>query len=355
MEKNLEMELLREVPERLLAWYDKGARVLPWREDPQPYRVWLSEIMLQQTRVEAVKPYFERFLAELPTIKDLAEAPEEQILKLWEGLGYYNRVRNLQRGAQMVMEHFGGQVPSSREALRSLPGIGDYTAGAIASIAFNIPEPAVDGNVLRVFSRILASREDILSPKTKREVEGKIRQIIPKRAGDFNQALMELGAMVCLPNGAPKCLLCPLNRLCRAHLEGTEDELPVKAEKKPRKTEDRTIFLLFCKGKAALRKRPAKGLLAGLWELPSVLGHLSREDAEGALREWGFAFENLEELSPAKHVFTHVEWHMEAWKAQVREEEGLFTWVTTQELEHAYPLPFAFKAYFPELKKGPSA
>lgn len=354
MEKNWETELLGKVPERLLAWYDQGARVLPWREDPRPYRVWVSEIMLQQTRVEAVKPYFERFLAELPTVEALAEAPEEQLLKLWEGLGYYNRVRNLQKGAQAVKERFGGEIPASREALQSLPGVGDYTAGAIASIAFNLPEPAVDGNVLRVFSRILASREDVLSPKTKRGVEEKVRQIIPSRAGDFNQALMELGAMVCLPNGVPKCLLCPLNRLCRAHLEGSETELPVKAEKKPRKIEDRTVFLLFCKGEVALQKRPAKGLLAGLWELPSVLGHLSMEEAAKTVEKWGLSLERLEELNPAKHVFTHVEWHMAAWRAQVPKEVQEFTWVTAQELEKAYPLPFAFKAYFPELKKGVS-
>ena len=230
-----ERQILEKIPALLLRWYDGCARVLPWREDPAPYRVWVSEIMLQQTRVEAVKPYYERFLERLPTVKAVAEAPEEQLLKLWEGLGYYNRVRNLQKGAQQVMERFGGEVPADFKALRSLPGVGDYTAGAIASIAFGIPVPAVDGNVLRVLSRLLARREDILDAKVKKRVETEITGIIPKgRAGDFNQSLMELGAMVCLPNGAPKCGNCPLEAICLAHRAGIQGELPVKAPKKPR-------------------------------------------------------------------------------------------------------------------------
>ena len=219
--------------------------------------------------VEAVKPYFERFLKALPTVEDLAQAPEEQLLKLWEGLGYYNRVRNLQRGARAVMAEHGGVIPASFEALKKLPGIGDYTAGAIGSIAFQIPVPAVDGNVLRVISRVLYRRDNILDAKVKRRIEGEIKEILPERTGDFNQSLMELGATVCLPNGAPKCNECPLQELCRAHLVGDEESLPVKTKAKKRKIEQRTVFLLVCDGKIALRKRPEKGLLAGLWELPS--------------------------------------------------------------------------------------
>ena len=240
-----DQEILAQLPPRLLSWYAGSARVLPWREEPTPYRVWVSEIMLQQTRVEAVKPYYERFLNALPTVEALAQAPEELLLKLWEGLGYYNRVRNLQKGAQVVMERYGGKVPASFEELRSLPGVGDYTAGAVASIAFGIPVPAVDGNVLRVVSRVLSRRDNILDPKVKRRVEEEIRAILPSQAGDFNQSLMELGALICLPGGAPKCLLCPLREVCRGFAQGTAPELPVKTKPKPRRREERTLFLLF--------------------------------------------------------------------------------------------------------------
>lgn len=344
-------ELLAQLPERLLAWYDAGARVLPWREDPTPYRVWVSEIMLQQTRVEAVKPYYERFLTALPTVQALAEAPEEQLLKLWEGLGYYNRVRNLQKGAQTVMERFGGQIPASFEELRTLPGIGDYTAGAIASIAFQLPVPAVDGNVLRVISRVLCRYDNILDSKVKRRVEGELRQILPRRVGDFNQSLMELGAMVCQPNGPPKCLLCPLGQLCRAHAQGVAEELPVKTKPKPRKVQDRTVFLLFSKeGRLALARRPEKGLLAGLWELPAAESALDRKGALAWLESLG----GEGELSPgpkAKHIFSHVEWHMTSWVVTGVAELPGFAWAAGEELRQAYPLPAAFKAFLPVIQE----
>ncbi len=348
-----ERQILEKIPALLLRWYDGCARVLPWREDPAPYRVWVSEIMLQQTRVEAVKPYYERFLERLPTVKAVAEAPEEQLLKLWEGLGYYNRVRNLQKGAQQVMERFGGEVPADFQALRSLPGVGDYTAGAIASIAFGIPVPAVDGNVLRVVSRLLARREDILDAKVKKRVETEITGIIPKgRAGDFNQSLMELGAMVCLPNGAPKCGNCPLEAICLAHGAGIQGELPVKAPKKPRKAEKRTVFLLTCKGRLALNRRPEKGLLAGLWELPGVQGTLSAKEAEAVLKDWGLKPAGKpEQLPAAKHIFTHVEWRMTGWAFETAEPAPAFHWADARELSQELSLPSAFQAYFPEMEK----
>lgn len=344
--------ILRAVPARLLAWYDSCARVLPWREDPAPYRVWVSEIMLQQTRVEAVKPYYERFLSALPTVQALAEAPEEQLLKLWEGLGYYNRVRNLQKGARKVMEQYGGEVPADFEALRSLPGIGEYTAGAIASIAFGIPVPAVDGNVLRVYSRLLASPENMGDPKVKSRVEGEIREVIPReRAGDFNQSLMELGAMVCLPGGTPKCGECPLRELCLAHKQGLEESLPVKAQKKPRKVEERTVFLITCRGRLALVRRPETGLLAGMWELPGLTAKLSEDGALETLKEWGIEAVSLEQLLPAKHIFTHVEWRMTAWAAEAAESAPGFTWISEEQRQKEYSLPSAFKAYFPEMER----
>lgn len=341
---------LNEIPHLLLHWYDAGARVLPWRENPAPYRVWVSEIMLQQTRVEAVKPYFERFMQALPTVEALAQAPQEQILKLWEGLGYYNRVRNLQKAAQIVMEEHGGRLPADPAQLLALPGVGEYTAGAVASIAFGCKIPAVDGNVLRVFARLLGSGEDISDAKVKRERTEQIGEIMPERAGDFNQALMELGAMVCIPNGAPKCGECPLAGLCTAHRQGMEEAFPVKKAKKARRQEDRTVFLLTCEGRAALRRRPEKGLLAGLWELPCTEGKLEKREAQAVLRDWDIEFDRLTQLPDSRHVFTHVEWHMACWSAELTEPAGDFIWADREALEQAYTLPSAFQAYFEELK-----
>ncbi|MGN1031242.1 MAG: A/G-specific adenine glycosylase [Butyricicoccaceae bacterium] len=336
-------ELLEHIPEPLLSWYDSAARVLPWRSQPTPYRVWISEIMLQQTRVEAVKPYFDRFLSTFPTVRALADAPEETVLKLWEGLGYYSRARNLHKAAKMICEEYGGVLPDTKEELLRLPGIGSYTAGAIASIAFNKKLPAVDGNVLRVISRVLASRQDIAAAEVKKAMEHKIQRIIPDRAGDFNQSLMELGATVCLPNGAPLCGVCPLSHLCRAQLEGLQGEIPVKAPKKPRKIEQRTVFVLWNDGRMAIRRRPKKGLLAGLWELPNC----PKEEQESALREWGITPGQTELLGAAKHIFTHIEWHMQGMRVQTDEIPDL-TWVTPEELAQQYTLPNAFRAFLPK-------
>lgn len=336
-------ELLKNIPPLLLSWYDGAARVLPWRSEPTPYRVWVSEIMLQQTRVEAVKPYFDRFLHALPTVQALAAAPEETVLKLWEGLGYYSRARNLHRAAKMICEEYGGAIPSTRAELLRLPGIGSYTAGAVASIAFNERLPAVDGNVLRVLSRVLASRQDIASAEAKKNAEREILEIIPERAGDFNQSLMELGATVCLPNGAPLCSSCPLGGLCRTEREGLHEEIPVKTPKKPRRLEYRTVFVLQNQGRIAIRKRPDKGLLAGLWELPNCLN----DERERTLSEWGLVPEQLEPLGDAKHIFTHIEWHMQGVKTQTEQLAGL-VWVTPEQLAEQYTLPNAFRAFLPK-------
>ena len=346
----------KKIVSPLLFWYGRAARVLPWRDHPEPYRVWVSEIRLQQTRVEAVKPYFERFLAALPTVSDLARAPEEQLLKLWEGLGYYSRARNLQKAARIMAERYGGEVPASYEELLALPGIGEYTAGAISSIAFGIPVPAVDGNVLRVVSRLSADDSDIGNPALKKDVAARLRRILPEgRAGDFNQAMMELGATVCLPNGAPLCGECPLSSLCLARSEGLTDRLPVKAAKKARVSEDLTVFLIACGGRAALRRRPEKGLLAGLWELPNVPGKLGEKQAKELLEKWGVPAREMKPLPGAKHIFTHREWHMTAWAVRTgRADEGM-TWASRRELEESYPLPYAFKAFFRPLKELISA
>ena len=336
---------LANIVRPLLRWYAENARTLPWRDEPTPYRVWVSEIMLQQTRVEAVKPYFERFTAELPDIAALAGAPEEQLLKLWEGLGYYSRVRNLQKAARAVMENFGGVLPKTPEELLRLPGIGEYTAGAIASIAYGQPAPAVDGNVLRVIARVTADRSNISETAVKREFAGRLKEIYPKeQAGAFTQSLMELGATVCLPNAEPKCGECPLSPLCAAHAQGTERELPVKSAKKERKIEERTVFLILHEGKAALQKRPKKGLLAGLWEFPNVLGKLSPQESEKWLKTLGVAAKKIEPAAPSKHIFSHIEWHMTNYlvTAAAVSETAPFLWAGRRELAETYAIPAAF-------------
>lgn len=339
---------LYEIVNPLLDWYAANARVLPWRDEPTPYRVWVSEIMLQQTRVEAVIPYFERFVTELPDVEALARAEEEKLMKLWEGLGYYSRVRNLQKAAQAVLRDYGGELPSQPEELAKLPGIGAYTAGAVASIAYGQPAPAVDGNVLRVIARVTASRANVSENPVKRAMEQDLKRVYPRgRAGDFTQALMELGALVCVPNGAPKCGECPLASLCTARAQGIAEELPVKAAKKERKVEQRTVFLILCDENAVIQKRPEKGLLAGLWEFPGAEEPLTKTGAQDWLTAHGFAPAKLEHLPKAKHIFTHVEWQMTGWLAVVPEVPPGSGFVTASrtELLETYTLPAAYKSF----------
>lgn len=342
----------------LLPWYDKVKRSLPWREDPTPYHVWVSEIMLQQTRVEAVKPYYKRFLEVLPDVKSLAEAEEEQLLKLWEGLGYYSRVRNMQQAAMQIQEQWNGKIPGEYSELLKLKGIGSYTAGAIASIAFGRKVPAVDGNVLRVLSRYTMDKADISDGKVKLCVEQELSEVMSgERPGDFNQAMMELGAMVCVPNGRPHCELCPLKENCMAHENHCETDYPKKSAKKERKIENRTVLIIQDADKAALRKRPGKGLLAGMYEFPCMEGVFSAEQVVGYLRENGLQPIHIKELEPAKHIFTHKEWHMKGYAIRVDEladkvlkgagEEWVF--VEPAQTKEEYPIPSAFAAYVPYL------
>ncbi|MBQ3141261.1 MAG: A/G-specific adenine glycosylase, partial [Clostridia bacterium] len=270
---------LKLIVQPLLDWYAQNKRVLPWRENTDPYRVWVSEIMLQQTRVEAVIPYYLRFLERFPSVQALADAPEDELLKAWEGLGYYSRARNLQKTARIVCEKFGGRFPSDYEQLLKLPGIGVYTAGAIASIAFEKPTPAVDGNVLRVLSRLTESHDDITEPAVKARFTQLLADVYPStRRGDFTQSLMELGATVCVPNGPARCGQCPLAQLCKAQLHGIQHLLPVKAPKQTRRSEDKTVLLLRCGQRYAVRRREPDGLLGGLWEFPSLNGTLSAQE-----------------------------------------------------------------------------
>ena len=338
--------LERNIVPALLAWYDYNARILPWRSEPTPYRVWISEIMLQQTRVEAVKPYYDRFMEALPNVEALASVDDEKLMKLWEGLGYYNRARNLKEAAKTVMEKFEGKLPASYEELLTLKGIGEYTAGAIGSIAYQLPVPAVDGNVMRVVARLLVNGDDVLKPATKRWMTKEIKAILPKdRAGDFNQALMELGATVCLPNGTPLCGECPWDTVCQAHKEGKETEFPFKQPKKARKIEKKNVYLLEYQGKFALRKRAEKGLLAGLWEFPTIDCGQHLDNVDKFLENIAKLSENVDKIGSGKHIFSHIEWHMTGYYVllQKKPTEDSLVWLTKEEMAQEYAIPSAYE------------
>ncbi len=345
------MKDLKEIVEPLIRWFRENKRDLPWRQTKDPYAVWVSEIMLQQTRVEAVKPYYIRFLQTLPTVKDLANADEEAILKLWEGLGYYSRVRNMQKAAIQIMEDFGGVFPANQKDLLSLKGIGSYTAGAVGS--FGLPIPAVDGNVLRVMSRITADASDISLQITKKEWESRLAEIMPQEcAGDLNQALMELGAMVCLPNGAPKCGVCPVRASCMAYCKNQTAVYPVKAEKKPRTLEYLNVFFCVDGEKIAIGKRPKNGLLSGLWELPNGQRDIA---PPVTLQEMGILEAELLPMKGQKHIFTHVEWQMQGFFIRCAAEAPGLEWADADALGKQIALPSAFKIFLPDaLTEKPS-
>ena len=339
-------KLPQQLPERLLEWYAAGHRDLPWRRDREPYHVWLSEVMLQQTRVEAVKGYYRRFLAELPDIPALAACPPDRLAKLWEGLGYYSRMRNLQKAAQVIVSAHGGVFPREYDAIRALPGVGDYTAGAIASICFGLPEPAVDGNVLRVLSRVTYDAAPVTDAAVKREYAARLREIYPAgRCGDFTQSLMELGATVCGPNSQPQCALCPLASLCLARANGTALLRPVKAPKKEKRTEEKTVFILRCGTRIAVRRRPEQGLLAGLWELPNVDGKCSAQQALAQAERWGVHPRELCRSSEKTHIFTHIRWELRGFYIECAEAAPLFTWVDPARFRQDIALPTAFRIF----------
>ena len=340
----------------LLDWYRTNRRDLPWRASRDPYPVLVSEIMLQQTRAETVKPYFHRFMATLPTVEALAGADEPTLLKLWEGLGYYSRVRNLQKAARAVMEHHGGVIPPDFEALLKLPGVGRYTAGAVASIAYDIPVPAVDGNVLRVLARLTGDDTDILSPAAKKTAETTLAPLVPTPgAGDFTQSLIELGALVCVP-GEPKCGDCPLHLLCEAKRTGRERDLPVRLAKTKRRVEDRTVLVIrttdgdgTAARQIALRKRPPEGLLGGLYEFPCMEGHATPAEVGKYLTALGLTVGEITPLPPAKHLFSHIEWRMIGYAVEVTATAAAEDWffADVSEVDETYAIPSAYGAYRP--------
>ncbi len=333
------------LPSLLLPWFSENARDLPWRQDKNPYHVWLSEIMLQQTRVEAVRGYFLRFIDAFPTISALADAKEDAVLKLWEGLGYYTRARNLRNAARIVMEKHGGKFPAVYADILALPGVGDYTAGAVSSICFEAATPAVDGNVLRVMARLTNDETPIDLPSAKKEVSANLARVYPEgQCGDFTQSLMELGALVCIPK-APRCELCPLAGICLAKKEGTAAALPKRSPRRARAIYEKTVFLFIKDGKIAVRKRKAQGLLKGLWELPNIEGKCTADEAVRRAEEFC-----VSPMAPTRslervHIFTHAEWHMVCYCIPVKNTPDSFVWADKEKLESDIALPTAFRIF----------
>ena len=341
--------IYKKLPDVLLPWYDNNKRQLPWRQDRDPYHIWLSEIMLQQTRVEAVKGYYERFLQALPTVESLASANDELLYKLWEGLGYYSRVRNLKKAAQTILQEHDGIFPGEYKKILALPGIGEYTAGAVSSIAFDQKKAAVDGNVLRVICRLTDDHTPIDQPALKKQIRIALESVYPDRAGDFTQALMELGATVCGPNRKPDCVGCPCRTFCLSCQRGTAEQLPVKLPKKGRRMEEMTVFILHCDGKYALRKRKTQGLLAGLWEFPHAPGLLEVDAMIYKVEELGAKPREICRVVERKHIFTHVQWNMRGVYMEVSNcPEGL-CWFTREQISEDTALPTAFRQFWEEI------
>ena len=344
---------MQEIFSAIIAWHKQNRKQMPWREDPTPYHVWLSEIMLQQTRIEAVIPYYKRFLSALPTIESLAECDDDALMKLWQGLGYYSRARNLKKAARLVMERYGGELPADKKQLLKLPGVGDYTAGAISSIAFLRGEPAVDGNVLRVYMRLTEGEEDIADLSVRRRVCEILRKDYPVGidARLLTEGIMELGEIVCIPNGEPKCKDCPVRESCLSHRHGTTDRYPVKAQKTPRKRVPRTVVLLACKGKIALQKRKEEGLLAGLYEFPCIEGEKDIHGVEEWLITQNIKAKGVQPMGSAVHIFTHLEWHMTGYFSECEEEGGDYQWFSKEEIDENIPIPTAYAAFQKKLWK----
>ncbi len=351
---------MNPITENLLSWYDAHARSLPWRPTAtnpvSPYQTWISEIMLQQTRVETVIGYYQRFLERFPTVRALAEAPLDDVLKAWEGLGYYSRARNLHQGAKQIVADFGGELPADVEALRKISGIGPYTAGAIASIAFGLRTPAVDGNVIRVVSRVRGIRENVGIPSVRRSIEEQTTVLIPAdRPGDFNQALMDLGASICTP-GTPDCLKCPLQSLCSACAEGDAEELPVLPRKNPPQVQHWAVCLVYAGDRILMRQR-TETLLNGLWVFPMIEGTFtSRQLPAAAKRLTRFAVSDVQEMGEGRHVFTHRIWEMRIYAMQAPADASApsgYRFVPLQEMK-TLAIPTAMKAAVKNVKRTES-
>ena len=342
--------VFEKLPQVLPEWFDRNKRDLPWRQTKEPYSVWVSEIMLQQTRVEAVKGYYQRFLDVLPSVEALAQADDDLLHKLWEGLGYYSRVRNMKKAAQLIMDRHNGVFPRDYDQVLALPGIGEYTAGAICSISFNMKTPAVDGNVLRVISRLTEDDTPVDNPRFKKKVSDALKAVYPDKTGDFTQALMELGATLCGPNWKPQCDRCPCKDFCGSAIHGTAERFPVKSPKAGRRVEERTVLILSCDGRYGLKKRPDQGLLAGLWQFPDVEGWLEPEQALEEVEKLGLHPKEILRQVRRKHIFTHVQWELRGIYLEVAEPAGELRWMTAEEIETTAALPTAYRQFWEEIQ-----
>ncbi len=339
-----------QLPQALLPWYARCARDLPWRQDREPYHVWLSEVMLQQTRVEAVKRYYERFIKELPTVGDLARCPDSSLEKLWEGLGYYSRMRNLKKAAQVIQEQYQGRFPNTYGEIRALPGVGDYTAGAVCSIAFDLPTPAVDGNVMRVVSRLTQSPDPIDMPAARERVRRELAEVYPPQAGAFTQALMELGATLCGPSRAADCPACPCRAFCAAAIHDSADLYPVRSPKKEKRRESRTVLIMRREdGAYALVRRPDRGLLAGMWQFPDTEGTLEPQQAAQMARRLGLKVHNIFRQTEKKHIFTHIVWQMRGFYLEVEGQGSDLHWLSAQQIDAEAGLPTAYRQFWEEI------
>lgn len=336
----------QEISEKIIKWYQENKRILPWRMDKEPYHVWISEVMLQQTRIEAVINYYNRFMNDLPTVFDLANIEEDKLLKLWEGLGYYNRARNLKKCAQIIVEKYNGKFPEKYDELINLPGIGEYTASAISSICFNEKESCIDGNVLRVFTRIHNDKRNISNKKVKYDIRKTLMESMPENSGDFNEGLMELGEVICIPNGCPKCDICPVRSDCKAYLNNAYQNLPVKDKMQQKKEEEITVFLFQHQEMIAISKRDEKGLLANLWEFPNTSEKLNLGKIKEYLEKKNIQYKKISKAIQNIHVFTHKIWNMTGYIIELEVRDNLnYTWVTKEELETKYAIPTAFEPF----------
>ena len=341
---------MKKIVDPLLEWYLENKRMLPWRKTKDPYHIWISEIMLQQTRIEAVIPYYERFMRRLPDISSLASINEDELLKLWEGLGYYNRARNLKKAALIMMKDYNGMFPDTYEEIKKLPGIGEYTASAIASICFNEQTPTVDGNVLRVLARVKEDKRNVDLIRTKKEVRKELEKIIPKDSGNFNESLMELGEVICLPNTTPKCEICPIKTFCKANLHQSWNKFPKKGEQNSQKELFYTILLMSFKDEYAIIKRNEKQILHSLWEFPNLEGKLSKKEVEEYLKSLNIKDTKIKEGISSKHIFTHQIWYLTSFEIELTNKPAYFTWKKIDEIKKDYAIPGAFKPFLEEIK-----
>ena len=332
---------MKNYVELLLNWFFENKRDLPWRKDTNPYRIWISEVMLQQTRIDKVIDYYNSFIDQIPDIKSLSEIPDDKLLKLWEGLGYYSRARNLKKAAIKIMNDFHGEFPNNYIEILSLPGIGEYTAGLIASVCFQLPEVAVDGNTMRVYCRVHDLDLDISNPKEKKIIADKIKNILPDNPGDFNQAIMELGETVCLPNGSPKCLECPFCYSCRARINQRENLIPRKNIRGEKFEEEYTLFLIKCKNKYALHKRK-ENLLKNMWEFPNESGFLTYDEVKEKFKDATF----IEFGITNTHIFSHKKWFMNSYFIEIKKELNGYVWATIEDISLNYAIPTAFMPFF---------